>query len=129
MKTFGLARFSHFCLRFSKSPLEVSLGKSCKTCPVQVQALLSPLNNVLQVLILSNNHLRKIPAGIGQLSRWVAQKHVFPVPEQNFLFQIETVGFGRELFGEHPQRGGQAEGPQQVDPPVQQPDPATQGHR
>ena len=106
-----------------------SLGKSCKTCPVEVRALSSPLNNVLQVLILSNNHLRKIPAGIGQLSRWVARIHFFHGPEQNFFFQIETVGLGGELLGEHPQRGGQAEGPQQVDPPVQQPDPATQGHR
>ena len=70
--------------------------------------------------IVSNNHLRKIPAGIGQLSRWVAQKHVFPVPEQNFLFQIETVGFGRELFGEHPQRGGQAQRAQQAHPSVEQ---------
>ena len=31
--------------------------------------LCHPFELLLQVLILSNNHLRKIPAGIGQLSR------------------------------------------------------------
>ena len=30
------------------------------------------VTSLLKVLILSNNHLRKIPAGIGQLSRWAA---------------------------------------------------------